>query len=174
MAAPPQDKLDAITLAVSQMRHLQDLSAQLTADLATVTTEARRIAEQVLPALMDEAGLASLRLDDGATLTREDAVYASIAQADAADAAAWLVQNGYGAIVKAAFQIPVGKGDTKLQVRIRTLLGRAKVDYEETSSVHPQTLRAFARESVAEGRNLPASIKVHIQPTVKLAVPKVR
>lgn len=172
--APPADKLEAITVAAGQLRELQLRGEELNQSLEKISSEQRRLAEQVLPALMDEAQITQLRLEDGATLSREDAVFASIAKADANAAAGWLVKNGYGSIVKAAFLIPVEKGDVRLQARVRNLLRKAKIAYEETSTVHNQTLRAFAKESVAEGRALPDSIKVHIQPTVKLALRKPR
>ena len=168
------DKLEAITAAAGQLLELEGQAAELEDKLAILNGEGIRLKQEVLPALMDEAGVTSLRLDDDTTLSRDDAVFASIAKADANTASEWLIANGYASIVKMAFAIPVDKGDVKLQKQIRALLAKARIGYEEQSSVHPGTLRSFAKESVEAGRKLPPEIKVHVQPTVKVARKKVK
>lgn len=172
--APSSDKLEAITTAAGQLLELYGQRQELEDKAALVNGEVVRLTQEVLPALMDEAQVRQLKLDDDTTLSRVDDVFASISKADANAAADWLVANGYGSLVKTGFHIPVDKGDVKLQKQIRTLLQKARIGYEELASVHAQTLRAFARESIEAGRQLTPLIKVHVQPVVKLARKKGR
>lgn len=173
--APSADKLEAISTAAGQLLDLHAQQQVLEDKGALLAGEVLRLTQTVLPALMDEAGVPKLTLEDlGIDLARVDEVYASISKADANAAADWLVANGYGSIVKTAFTIPVDKGDLKLQAKIRSLLVKARIGFEELASVHSGTLRAFAKESVEQGRKLPAAIKVHIQPTVKVGKKKAR
>ena len=130
--------------------------------------EARRISEHVLPQLMDEAGLPAIELDDDTRIERGEDVYASISAANAPDATAWLEKNGYGAIVKFGFVIPVDKGDTKLAAHIRGVLEKARIGYEEKGGVHAATLTAFVKEAIGIGRPLPPSITHHVQPRVRV------
>jgi hypothetical protein len=51
-------------------------------------------------------------------------------------------------------------------------LTKAKVKFAITNTIHPQTLKAFAKESVADGRKLPQQIAVHIQPVVHIKAPR--
>lgn len=171
--APSVDKLDQITKAAGQLIELTAKAAVVDAQAALISDEITRLTQTVLPGLMDEAQLKQLVLDDGTPLKREDDVYASISKDNANAAADWLIANGYGSIVKMGFNIAVDKGDTKLQAKIRKLLTKECIGYEELSSVHSGTLRSFAKESVEAGRKLPPVIKVHIQPTVKVGKKKV-
>lgn len=172
--APSADKLEAITAAAGQLLELQAQQQQLEDKAALVSGEMQRLTNEVLPALMDEAQIRQLMLDDGTPLSRVDDVFASISKADANAAADWLIANGYGSIVKMAFTIAVDKGDTKLQAKVRKLLAKERIGFEELSSVHSGTLRSFAKESVEAGRKLPPEIKVHIQPTVKVGKKKAK
>lgn len=141
---------------------------ELTQQAEECEKEARRIAETVLPQLMDEAGLPAIELDDDTRIERGEDVYASISAANAADATAWLEKNGYGAIVKFGFVIPVDKGDTKLADHIRGVLTKARIGYEEKGGVHAATLTAFVKEALTAGRPLPKSITHHVQPRVRV------
>lgn len=166
------DQLAAITNAATQLQLALTSEADLLGKAAQQRAEVNRLTLQVLPALMDEAQIKQLGLDDGTTLTRQDDVFTSISKADQEAASEWLISQGFAALVRMGFYIAVDKGDTKLQKLIRTTLTKAKIGYEEQSSVHSATLRAFGKESVDEGRQLPPTIKIHIQPTVKLGAAK--
>ena len=146
----------------------------LTEEAEACEKEARRIAEHVLPQLMDEAGLPAIELDDDTRIERGEDVYASISAANAPAATAWLEKNGYGAIVKFGFMIPIDKGDTELATHIRGVLERARIGYEEKGGVHAATLTAFVKEAIGAGRPLPPSITHHVQPRVRVKKAKKR
>lgn len=173
-AAAPPEKIDAIKGSARELyKHINEV-VQLSESLEKAKAEVKRITEQVLPPLMDEAAITALKLADNLTLERGEAVFASISKANALEAANWLEENGHGAIVKFAFTIPLEKGDTKMEKLVRKTLKAAKIGYEESCSVHPQTLTAFVKESLEAGRTLPDSIAVHVQPIVKLKMAKAK
>jgi len=145
-----------------------------TAEAEACEKEARRIAEHVLPQLMDEAGLPAIELDDDTRIERGEDVYASISAANAPAATAWLEKNGYGSLVKFGFVIAVDKGDTKLAAHIRGVLVKARIGYEEKGGVHAATLTAFVKEAISAGRSLPPSITHHVQPRVRVKKAKKR
>lgn len=166
------DMLARIVSTAEEMRLTQAKADELTAKAAECTAAVKRLSEEVLPSLMDEAGVKQLALEDDYSLERGENVYSSISAANAPAAAAWLEKNGYGAIIKARIGIEFEKGDTKMIAAVVKALKSVKANYDLREGVHPQTLRAFVRESLEVGRKLPASIAVHIQPVVSLKPPK--
>lgn len=170
------DVLARITTAAQEMRKLQKEAEHFTGLAAERETEARRLSEQVLPPLMDEAGVTDLGLDDDTRVERMEKVYASIAKDNEAAAAQWLEKHGYGDIIKSSVVIPVDKGDIKTLTRLRSSLTKAGIAFEERSGVHPATLVAFVKESLTMNppRDLPKAIMHHTQAVVVLKAQKKR
>lgn len=168
-------KPDQLARIIAAAADLREASAKVTCledELLEAKAVEKRLEEEILPTLMDEAGVKDLSLDTEDRLVRGEDVYASVSQENMPKAVAWLVKNNMAAIVKANILIPLTQGDIKTQQMIAGLLTKAKVKFAINNSIHPQTLKAFARESVAEGRKLPAQIAVHIQPVVHIKAPR--
>lgn len=175
-AAPvPPNLLAKITATADELLVLQRRHGKGTELLKQIETEMRRLQEQVLPGLMDEAGITLLGLKGDLQCERGEEVYASISKANANKAAQWLIDNGFGAIVKAVIKIEVERGDIKILTAARRALAAAKVGFIETSGVHPATLKAFVKEQLHKGKRLTKAITYHLQPQVLVApAPKPR
>lgn len=170
-AAVPEDRLARITSAVAQLQgHQQQLNA-LQEQAGKHAQDIKRLQEEVLPGLMDEAGVPELTLEDGQRVVRGEEVYTNISADNASAAAKWLEDNGYGAIVRSRIVVEFEKGDAKTSAAACKALDKARVGYALTSAVHPATLKAFVKESLEAGRLLPATISVHTQPKVQLKAP---
>ena len=117
---------------------------------------------------MDEAGVASLAMTEGEQLVRDKEVYASISQENLATAVTWLIDHNAGAMVKERIVVEAEKGDIALLKATREALRKARVGFEETGGVHASTLRAWVRERVEGGLEIPASITYHVQPVVRV------
>jgi hypothetical protein len=133
----------------------------------------RRLSEQVLPGLMDEASLKDFTLENGTMIERTEAVYASISKDRSKAACAWLIKNGYGDIVKSLVSIALPRGSIEAFKKIEKLLKTNKVAYEYTQSVHFQTLQAFVRESLEAGRSLTKEISVEVKALARIKKSKV-
>lgn len=162
------DQLNRITATANTLKTTRRRLEELEAQVASTKAEVLRLETQVLPGLMDEAGVEELVLSGGDKITRYEEVYASISKEKSGAACDWLEKNKFGALVKSSFVVPLPKGDTKTASAVRALLAKARVAFEETRGVHPQTLKAFVKESIAAGRSLPDTISVHLQPAIKL------
>lgn len=171
-AAPPADQLTSIVAAAQDLREWKQ---NLTRALMAVDEAKARVftlETEILPALMDAAGVKELALTEEDRIIRDEEVFASIAKANMPKAIKWLDAHHYGAIVKSQFIIPLDRSDPKRLETIRKLLVSKHVEFEESGSIHAQTLRAFARESIEEGRHLCKEIAVHVQNVVKLKATK--
>ena len=149
-------------------RIVENLERQLEESKA----EVKRLADEVLPTLMDTVGVKDFTLDTDDRLVRGQHVYTSIAKANMPQAVEWLENNNFGSIVKSEITIPIEKGDHEGRALIETLLCKARIDYVLASNIHHSTLKAFGKQSVEVGRALPEAIAVHIQPHVELIPPR--
>ncbi len=164
--------LARILATAAELRTIRARRELLERESEALKRQELALAQDVLPQLMDEAGVPYMGLDDDTRLERTEAVYASISGANANDATVWLEKNGYGAVIKSQFVVPVEKGDTKLMAHIRRVLEREKIMFDENSSVHPKTLQSLVRERLEQGKPVPPCITYHKQPVVVLKAEK--
>lgn len=177
-AAPAlsKDMLKRITTNALTLKARIARVAQLESDLEAAKKEVRDMAENVLPALMEEAQVNIVGLDDeeGTWIERGERVFASMSKENAPAACKWLDENGYGALIKTDVSIPLARGDRKTLERVQKALAKLKINPDVTESVHASTLLSFVKESIEAGRKLPPEIKVHQVPIVELKKPKLR
>jgi hypothetical protein len=171
-AAP--ELTERIWQTARELYRRQQEVVRLTERIQKETEEITRLSESVLPVMMDEAQTKEMTSTTGVKLIKENKVYGNISKDNESAAFAWLESNKFGSIIKFGFMIPVEKGDVKLAKMVRSLLKKAKLAFEEKSSVHYQTLQAFIRESVEQARKLPPSITYVTKPVVEIKLPKVK
>jgi hypothetical protein len=108
-----------------------------------------------VPTIMQEVGLRRVELEEGTTIEIVDGIETRISEKNAEAAMAWLQKNGYAGIIRseAKFTFGVG-GEAELEKLIEAahFIGLEPVLKE---TVHPQTLKAFVKERLAEGAPIP-------------------
>lgn len=171
-ATPPPDKLTKIIAAAADLREAELKHVRLEEEAKVAKKEAYRISTEVLPALMSEVQIKELGLENDDRLILEQEIYASISKVNIAPAIAWLDKNKYGSIAKSHLIVPLDRENPKMIAFIKLQLKSKKIPYVESGSIHPQTLKAFARESVEVGRVLPKAFSVHVVPIVTIKPPK--
>lgn len=169
-----------LKLARTQLKLEQEV-ATLETKLKEAKAQLRRVAEEELPEAMGAADVTALTLGNGWRLELDSELYASIPKAQTEAAFAWLRTHGHGALIKRelTLQLPRGQeevGDLLLE-QITQLLTKKKlgheVSVEDHPAVHPQTLKAFVREQMAEGSDLPLeTFGVFQRRVAKLIPPK--
>lgn len=119
---------------------------------------ARIIREETIPSAMQELGLQNIVLDTGESVKVMQDVYASIPESGKHLAYNWLDSNGFGGLIKTDVIIPFGKGDKEIASSlIETLRGQGyTANYKE--NVHAQTLKAFLKEQLAAGTDIPLEL----------------
>jgi hypothetical protein len=171
----PGTNLAALTdvrlLALKQMEIEHEI-AELQARLANAMQRLQRVAQEDLPLAFDAAQIQALTLPDGTEVIVKAIITANIKEENRPVAHAWLRANKLGALIKNTVKVAFGKGDDVKARKLIATLKKAKIPFERTEAVHPQTLGAFVRESLAAGKGLPASIEVHKVPTAKIIPPK--
>lgn len=116
-----------------------------------------KISSETIPAILAEQGLQSLKLADG-TVLEVNKKYSCTLPKDPqkkASAYQWLRDQGLGDIIKNEVAVTFGKGeDNKAKQLLDLAVGNG---YEPTQKqkVEPMTLKAFVKEQVEKGKEVP-------------------
>tara|TARA_R100000306_G_scaffold58472_1_gene56970 strand:- start:293 stop:829 length:537 start_codon:yes stop_codon:yes gene_type:complete len=160
---PKQEDLHGIAmLAAEQVKITKEL-ADLENQLNTKKAELFQITEVALPESMLQLGLQSFTLDDGTKLAIKTFYRGSIPKGREIDAFAWLDDHGHADLIKNEVKSTFGKGEDDEAQFLMTILDKHNLDYENKKAVHPSTLKAFVREQIESGKELPLDLLgVHI------------
>lgn len=155
---PPGENLLKILnyLAVDQVA-AEALVLSLQEQLDDAKETLRELCEQTLPKVMDEADLEVFKTRDGVEIKVAEMVRGSIPKATETEAFAWLEANEQGRLIKRQFVIEFGKDEERWATKFETDLRRRKRELavKRKKSVNPQTLQAFVRSLLADGKPFP-------------------
>ncbi|MEN8703163.1 MAG: hypothetical protein ABF286_03280 [Polaribacter sp.] len=118
--------------------------------------ESRRLSEEVVPTLMQQAGVSKLTLDDGTSVEVSPYYYAKIQEAKKEEAFRWLRENNYGDLIKNNLSVSFGKGEDSNAVKLKTELESKGLVVDQKQDVHWQTLRGFVKEQIEKNKTIPS------------------
>jgi hypothetical protein len=139
------DKLTAIITA--KAKELEDMSKELL-----------KLRQTTIPDLMQELGLKEVAFEDGRTLSVGDYVNVKLPE-DKNPSFDWLAEHGHGALVTCNVAAMMDRSDsaTKLKKAMK-ILKDGGFDVEVKQSLHPSRLKAFVKQQLKEGIELPESL----------------
>lgn len=155
---PTDEQLKQVTSLAKQQVASELRIEQLTAELRAAKEDWEKIARELLPDAMAACHLKSFTLESGQVITIKDDVHASIPIAALAQAAQWLRAHNHGAIVKNEFKVPFGAGEDEQARTLEKFLDANGVEFNSRVFVHPQTLKRWVKDQLAEGNEVPKSI----------------
>jgi len=148
---------DVSTLCQKQV----DLEAEINRDkrkLEEKEESLRKLSLEIIPNALAEMNLKSLKLADGSEVSVKDFYYARITEKNKSLAYKWLRDNGYGDLIKNEIAVPFGRGeDERANDLLKTLVNNGYEPNQKTV-VHPQTLKAFVKEQLESGKELPLDL----------------
>lgn len=118
----------------------------------------RILREETIPSAMHELGFESIKLDSGQKITVRQDVYASIPVAKRDMAYTWLTSNGFGGLIKTEVSTTYDRGDLEKAIVFCHELQELGLKATLKQSVHAQTMKAFLREQLANGENVPLDL----------------
>ena len=127
-------------------------------NLKAAKEHARVLREETIPSAMQELGLEELRLATGQKLSIKQDVYASIPANGKEEAFQWLEINGFGGLIKVEVKAAYGKGQSTEALELFSELTSRGLQAQFDQNVHAQTLKAFLREQIASGANVPLDL----------------
>jgi len=147
--------IERISPLVKKAARSAERSKKLESDLKAEKQLLRRLLDVDIPELMTELGLVSITTDEGSKVEVQQFVDARIPISKQAQAFGWLRENGFGDLIKHQVISQFGTGeDAEAEAAALYLEG---CGYATTNklSVHPQTLKAWAREQDEHGTDIP-------------------
>jgi hypothetical protein len=119
---------------------------------------ARSLREETIPSAMQELGLEELKLDTGQKLSVKQEVYASIPSCNKQAAFQWLNDNGFGGLIKVEVDTTFGKGEQEAAMELYKELSERGLTASFDENVHAQTLKAFLKEQISKGNDVPLEL----------------
>lgn len=154
--APSDSGLKQVSMLGARQINIEAEMADIAEQQANLAEQLKQITDVDLPAAMAEVGLKSFTLDSGETIEIEEGIGTSISKKNEAEAFAWLRDNGHGDIIKNVVSVSFGRGEEAEAQAAKDMLAEAGVTgINQKESVHWQTLRAFVKEQLQRGVNIP-------------------
>ena len=159
--APDQtDVLDPEKLSteVEKLKSIQSEIKSLEDRAKDLKNDEKHFSCIVIPKLMEDMNLKSLKLRDGSELTIKDIYGATIKADKKAEAHQWLRDQGLGDIVKNNIIVSFGQGEDNKAVAYATLARSEGYEPIQEEKVHPQTLKVVMKEWKDKGQKVPEEL----------------
>ena len=150
-----QSSVKSITDACNEMKKLE---AQIELDEEQLAKKKKRLRDYVerkVPELMQEAGVNALVLSDGSKVEVKPFYAARIPESRTQEAFSWLRDGGFEDLIKNQVTASFNKGQDNLVAKLISVCEENNFRYTKKEKVEPMTLKAFVREQVEKGKELP-------------------
>ena len=140
---------DTEDMIKSAEKHLQDLKAK-----------ADDIGSRVIPELLAEQGLTSLKLADGSSVSVKKEYRCTLPKDEArrAQCYQWLRDQNLGDIIKNNVFVTFGKGEDDKAQQLLNLAAENGFEPQQKSDVAWMTLTALFRERIESGLDMPSDV----------------
>ena len=152
------DKVKSISELCNRLLDLQEQARRIEDNLKSKNDEIRVLSEQEIPNLMQEAGVSEFKLADGSSVSVKPFYAAKIPVSKTDEAFQWLTGNGYGDLIKNTVSLNFGKSEDNLANSLVEDLKSKGHNVSQKKKVEPQTLKAFVKEAIQNGQNVPMDL----------------
>ena len=167
------DNVEVTTIAVEcqKLKALQDDIDRAEEHVDNLKKMADDISSRVIPELLAEQGLSSLKLADGSSVTVKREYRCTLPKEDERRQSAynWLRENGLGDIIKNNVSVTFGRGEDDKAQQLLDLAASNGFEPNQKSDVAWNTLTALFQERVESGLDMPSDVfSTWIKDTTKI------
>jgi len=155
------NEIDNIANLSDEVIKLQQLEKNIKAkeqDLKSLKETATKISGEVIPTIMSEMSLSSLKLADGSSVEVKKIYGASIPVAKREAAFNWLRNNDLGDIIKNEVTVSFGRNEDNKAAEYASLAQSQGYEPAQKLKVEPMTLKALFRERTEAGQEMPSDL----------------
>ncbi len=155
------DRTTNLKSLAHQVKSLRALEDEVKTDeelLKNKKKELERISGEVIPTMLSEMGLSSLKLADGSAVDVKPYYAANISVANREAAYGWLRSNGLGDIIKNDITVSFGRNEDNKAAEYANLAKGQGYQPTQKLKVEPMTLKALVRERIENGKDMPMDI----------------
>ena len=116
------------------------------------------ISGEVIPTMMQEMNLSSLKLADGSSIEVKPVYGASISASKKEEAFNWLRNNGLGDLIKNEITVSFGRNEDNKAASYAELAQGQGYQPTQKLKVEPMPLKALVRERLESGKEMPTDL----------------
>ena len=143
---------------VVRLRDLEDQIKIKEEELKKIKKDAEIISGDVIPTMMTEMNISTLKLSDGSAVEVRPIYGASISPNNREAAFNWLRDNGLGDLIKNEVTVSFGRNEDNKAAEYAVLAQGQGYQPIQKLKVEPMTLKALVRERVESGKDMPSDL----------------
>jgi len=151
---------DAASLAdqVVKLKQLEDEIKTVEDNLKKLKQKADALSGEVIPTMMTEMNISTLKLADGSAVEVKPVYGASISIDKKEEAFNWLRNNGLGDLIKNEITVSFGRNEDNKAADYAVLAQGQGYQPAQKLKVEPMTLKALVRERLESGQEMPSDL----------------
>ncbi len=150
--------MEDIATACNKLLDIQKEVSALENQLKKKKEQELKLSEQDIPNLMQKAGAASIKLTDGTAVEIKPYYGARIPASRTEEAFDWLRENNYADLIKNNVTLTFGRNEDNMAKSLVDDLRNKGHNVKQAEKVEPMTLKAFVREQIEKGKDVPADL----------------
>ena len=157
----PEDKpmgdasLKALSDKSNELQELDNKIKEIEEELGKHKAKYRELSEVDIPSMLSELGLSEITLANGNKISTATYYSARISEDKRDEAFQWLGDNGFADIIKNTVSVSFGRDEDDSAKKLVDSLEDNGYTTAQKQWVEPMTLKAFVREQVEKGSDLP-------------------
>ena len=162
--ADQREDLDSVNDAKSlsdqviKLKQLEDDLIDKEKELKELKRHIDLVSGEVIPTMMQEMNISTLKLADGSSVEVKPVYGASITVANKEAAYTWLRENGLGDLIKNEITVSFGRNEDNKASQYAVLAKGQGFEPVQKLKVEPMTLKALVRERVEAGLDMPSDL----------------
>ena len=143
---------------IVKLTNLEDELANKEKELKELKRKVELVSGEIIPTMMQEMNISTLKLADGTSVEVKPVYGASILVAKREGAFKWLRDNGLGDLIKNEVTVAFGRNeDTRASDYANLAQGQGYEPIQKLK-VEPMTLKALVRERIESGKEIPTEL----------------
>ena len=152
------DNAKALSDQVTKLQSLEDEIEEQEKKLKELKRNQELLSGEVIPTMMTEMNISTLKLADGSAVEVKPVYGASIPVAKKEEAYTWLRENGLGDLIKNEITVTFGRNEDNKAMAYATLAQGQGYEPIQKLKVEPMTLKALVRERLESGQEMPSDL----------------
>ena len=143
---------------VVKLKSLEDDLEKKEKELKELKRHIELVSGEVIPTMMQEMNISTLKLADGTSVEVKPVYGASIPADKREEAYKWLRENGLGDLIKNEITVAFGRSEDNKAQQYAVLAQGQGYEPIQKLKVEPMTLKALVRERLESGQEIPSDL----------------
>ena len=148
----------ALSDQVVKLKNLEDKIKLAEENLKKLKQEEELLSGEIIPTMMTEMNISTMKLADGSAIEVKPVYGASIPKDRQEEAFNWLRKEGLGDLIKNEVTVSFGRNEDNKAAEYAVLAQGQGYQPAQKLKVEPMTLKALVRERIEAGKDMPSDL----------------